>query len=147
MSKIKDLYAIEMGIDDLMPIRKPDLKQEAERVALNVDYNWAIDEFRKNIELSYGYDDEGHPETYFENFIDICNDIAECTLDSYIENNHLDLTDEEYNEVRARAADIIANNFADEEEDIKKETIQNNKDMEELRQGYYDAVYDRSLHE
>lgn len=146
MSKIMDLYAIENGIEDLIPPRKPDLKQEAERVALNVDYNWAIDEFRKNIELSYGYDDEGHPEVYFENFIDICNDIAECTLDSYIENNHLDLTDDEYNEVRARAADIIANNYADEEEDIKKDTLEDIKDAEEKRQDYYEAVYDRRLH-
>ena len=146
MSKVKDLLAEVEGIDDLMPPRKPDLKQEAERVALNVDYNWAMDEFRKKIELSYGYDDEGHEEVYFENFIDICKDIAECTLDSYIENNHLDLTDEEYKEVRTRATDIIANNYADEEERIKEETLEDIKDAEEKRQDYYKAVYDRRLH-
>lgn len=134
MSKIMDLYAIENGIDDLIPPRKPDVKQVAERVASQVNYEWAMAEYREKAEFSEGYDDEGHKRLYFENFIDICNDIARDVLDAEIEREHVDLTDEEYKEVRARAADIIADNFADEEEEIIK------GEMERYKEAYEDFL-------
>lgn len=131
MSKIMDLYAIENGIDDLIPPRKPDLKQVAERVARQVNYEWAMAEYREKAEFEEGYDDEGHKRLYFENFIDISNDIARDVLDAEIEREHVDLTDEEYREVRARAADIIADNFADKEEEIIEEEMERNKEAYE----------------
>ena len=68
---------------------------------------------------------------YFENFINISNEIADCVLEAVIQNDHIDLTDEEYKEVRARAADIIADNFADEEEEIIKEEMKRHKEAYE----------------
>ena len=131
MSKIMDLYAIENGIDDLIPPRKVDVEDVAERAASQVEYNWAMEEYRTKSEFSEEYDDEGHKRLYFENFIDISNEIAECVLDAVIENDHIDLTDEEYREVKARAADIIANNFADEEGEIIKEEMERHKEAYE----------------
>jgi len=103
----------------------------AERAASQVEYNWAMEEYRTKSEFSEEYDDEGHKRLYFENFIDISNEIAECVLDAVIENDHIDLTDEEYREVKARAADIIANNFADEEGEIIKEEMERHKEAYE----------------
>ena len=134
MSKIKDLYAIENGIDDLIPPRKPDLKQVAERVASQVNYEWAMAEYKEKAEFSEGYDDEGHKRLYFENFIDISNSIARDVLDAEIENDHIDLTDEEYKEVKGRAADIIADNFSDKEEEIIEE------EMERYKEAYEDFL-------
>ena len=147
MSKIKDLLAEVEGIDDLMPPREPSLKELAERVAATVDYNQVVDELRSGAEFSHGYDDEGHPETYFENYLELCDGITECALDLYIQEQHVDLSDEQYAKVLRTASDIVADNYADLESEIIDEAIQNAKDEDELRQDYYNAVYDRSKHE
>lgn len=134
MSKIMDLYAIENNIDDLIPPRKPDLKQIAESVAAQVDYNWAMEEYWGKAEFEDDVDEDGHKKLRVRNFAEIGRQIAECVLDMEIQNNHIDLTDEEYKEVMAHVADIVTEDFADEEEKIVR------GEMERYKEAYEDFL-------
>lgn len=117
MSKIKDLLAEEQHIDDLMPtktlgdvvfnkaINAPDLKE------------W----MSGNAEFTVGENDMGQKETYWENFMGLCQRHATDTIDDYIEEQHLDISDTIYfgviDEVACRLADKLA--------DFESECIRN----------------------
>lgn len=115
MSRIKDLLAEEQHIDDLIPtktlgdvifekaINAPDLKE------------W----MSGNAEFTVGENDMGQKETYWENFMDLCQRHATDMTDDYIEEQHLDISDTIYfgviDEVACRLADKLA--------DFESETI------------------------
>lgn len=144
MSKIKDLYAIEEGIEDLMPVNKPSIDVIVGAVVKHVTaksqdvYNYLYE----NAELGHGYDDEGHPETYFENFTAICDDLADMAIEHIMEDWQLDLTHDEYRQVLRKASDILADTYADYESEVIKELVQATKDEQELRDDFYN---DRNL--
>ena len=140
MSKIKDLLAIKEGIDDLMPephkydkafydaVQQADIKRIGEQVyakTLHMDNlrSW----MRANAEYGTGLDDEGHTEWYFENFEDLCEQACEGNLMDYIEDQHLDLTDEEYSKILYYARDWLADALADFEEECIQDAMMDDK--------------------
>lgn len=131
MSKIKDLLAEVEGIDDLMP-PKPvydkafaeKVKQADEERAVNMIYEkgkaWvgARDWFREKAEFGCGYDDEGHKETYFENFTELCDQAAMELTDHFIFEQHFDMDDDQYDRITNKVGDLLANHYADLESEI-----------------------------
>lgn len=126
MSKIKDLYAEAEDIDDLkVPtefgkafgdfITKVDNNHIADIVLAWSKTPQVEDYIADHAEFGLG-DDDGHPCMFMENFTMMCDDIAQDTLDRLIEQEHYDLTDEEYAYIIKRASDLIADHYADYED-------------------------------
>lgn len=127
MSRIKDLLAVEQDIDDLKPVephkygkdfaeavRQADIKRMSEQVyAKTLHMENLRSWLRANAEYGTGEDENGHTEYYFENFEDLCEQACEGNLMDYIEDQHLDLTDEEYSKILYSARDWLADTLAD----------------------------------
>ena len=145
MSKIKDLLAEELNIDDLKPIRTRQTTTRYDKAFL-----YAINEasikrigecvyakaknwdglrswFRSNAEYEAGKDDDGHTEWYFENFENLCEEAVTDTLDKLIEDQHLDLTDDEYSRIIEYARDWLADTLADFESECVQDYVMDRK--------------------
>lgn len=137
MSRIKILLAEEENIDDLkVPIRfgkdfadsvaAYDLERFTESVwrALTA-YN-----FRPNIEqdaeYGFGEDDEGRPECYLENFLDLMEAYAQEKLDWEIEEQHFDMSDEDYKQTLEYLRDKLADRYADYESALCEDMLMDN---------------------
>ena len=125
MSKIKDLLAVEQEIDDLMPTDKerlaalfPAIREKIYKSAISPETE---EELYKDAEFSFGEDDEGHSEMYVENFVQMCHGIAEDKITEYIEENHWDITNEQYWDTVEWIGDKLADHYADLECDIIKD--------------------------
>lgn len=126
MSRIKILLAEQEDIDDLkVPVRfgkefadsvkESDLKRIAGTVARWAKSMHTEDYIADNAKFEMG-DDDGHPCMYLENFTSLCDEIAQNLLDQLIEQEHLDLSDEEYKQVIEGASALIADFYADYED-------------------------------
>jgi len=126
MSRIKDLLAEQEDIDDLKaPVRfskgfadsakESDLKRITGTVARWAKSMYTEDYIADNAKFEMG-DDDGQPCMYLENFTSICDEIAQDLLDQLIEQEHLDLSDEEYKQVIESASALIADFYADYED-------------------------------
>ena len=149
MSRIKDLLAEEENIDDLKLPRKYDLSffkavQEIDKKRLANSILEACkgvvfeDWLAENAEFELG-DDDGEPCMFFENFTELCDECATGVLDGMIEDQHLDISDEEYTDVCNIAADLIANHYADYESELcadafKDWQLDNKYKLDELRE-------------
>lgn len=145
MSKIKDLLAEEEDIDDLkVPtkfgkafgefITKADNNRIADTVLAWAKTPKVEDYIADNAEFGLG-DDDGQPCMYMENFTTMCDNIAQDTFDRLIEQEHLDLTDEEYQYVLGRASALIADYYADYEDALcADEMADYNRDKQFLYQ-------------
>lgn len=145
MSRIKDLYAESEDIDDLkVPtkfgkafgefITKVDNKRIAETVLAWAKTPQVEDYIADNAEFGLG-DDDGQPCMFMENFTTMCDNISQDTLDRLIEQEHLDLTDEEYQNVLDRASNLIADYYADYEDALcADEMADYNRDKQFLYQ-------------
>lgn len=137
MSRIKILLAEEENIDDLkVPVRfgkdfadsvaAYDLERFTESVwrALTA-YN-----FRPNIEqdaeYSFGEDDEGRPECYIENFLDLMDAYAQEKLDWEIGEQHFDMSDEDYKNTLTLLRDKLADRYADYESALCEDALMDN---------------------
>lgn len=140
MSKIKDLLAIEEGIDDLMPephkydkafydaVQQADIKRIGEQVyAKTLHMSNLRSWMRANAEYGAGKDEDGHTEYYFENFEDLCEQACEGNLMDYIEDQHLDLTDEEYSKILYYARDWLADALSDFESECIQDAMMDDK--------------------
>lgn len=133
MSKIKDLYAEAEDIDDLKRVR-PSNNNIADIVA-----NWSKrmateDYIADNAEFGLG-DDDGQPCMYMENFAELCEEVAQGSLDELIEQEHYDLTDEAYRYILARASALVADYYADYEDALcADEMADYNRDKQFLLQ-------------
>lgn len=140
MSKIKDLLAIEEGIDDLMPephkydkafydaVQQADIKRIGEQVyAKTLHMSNLRSWMRANAEYGAGKDEDGHTEYYFENFEDLCEQACEGNLMDYIEDQHLDLTDEEYSKILYYARDWLADALSDFESECIQDAMMDEK--------------------
>lgn len=140
MSKIKDLLAIKEGIDDLMPephkydkafydaVQQEDIKRIGEQVyAKTLHWEGLREWLSGNAEYTVGKDDDGHDEIYFENFTDLCWEACEDTLNDYIEDQHLDLTDEEYSKILYYARDWLADALSDFESECIQDMLADKK--------------------
>lgn len=141
MSRIKDLLAVEQDIDDLKPVephrygkdfaeavRQADIKRMSEQVyAKTLHMENLRSWLRANAEYGTGEDENGHTEYYFENFEDLCEQACEGNLMDYIEDQHLDLTDEEYSKILYSARDWLADTLADFEEECIQDMVLDQK--------------------
>lgn len=146
MSKIKDLLAIKEGIDDLMPephkydkafydaVQQADIKRIGEQVyAKTLHMSNLRSWMRANAEYGTGKDEDGHTEYYFENFEDLCEQACEGNLMDYIEDQHLDLTDEEYSKILYYARDWLADALSDFESECIQDMLADKKyELDEL---------------
>ena len=131
MSKIKDLYAEVEGIDDLRPVYNREffdsVQKKVEERAVEQIFNkgkafeGAHDWFRDKAEFGGGYDDEGHYEIYFENFTELCDQAAMELTDAFIEEQHFDMDDDQYDRITNKVGDLLADYYADMESDIIEE--------------------------
>jgi len=131
MSKIKDLYAEVNDIDDLRPVYNREFfdsvqKSDEERAVEQIfnkgkEFKDAYDWFKDKAEFGGGYDEEGHYETYFENFTELCDQAAMELTDAFIQDQHFDMDDDQYDRITNKVGDLLANYYADMESDIIKE--------------------------
>ena len=132
MSKIKDLYAAVEGIDDLAPVHynktfamavaQADESRAVEQIfKKGKEFKDAYAWFKDKAEFGGGYDDEGHYETYFENFTELCDHAAMELTDAFIQDQHFDMDDEQYDRITNKVGDLLADYYADMESDIIKE--------------------------
>jgi hypothetical protein len=119
MSKIKDLYAIENDIDDLKPI-EPSLNDLANAIAsvINRDATSIREKLAKDARYECGVDDEGHPEYYIENFVDMCDFISETYCEDYVRDNQIDIDDVRYKTLTEKLSAIVQDKFADYESEL-----------------------------
>lgn len=111
MSKIKDLLAEDQNIEDLVRPFYMELGERAVRKA----YEWEgrKEWFRKNAEYETSTDDEGNTEYYFENFAELCEQAITDMVDSIIEGNALDVSDQTYSKAIEYGTDWLKNLLAD----------------------------------
>lgn len=141
MSRIKDLYAIVEGIDDLMPceedietyrwMRVDDLSLKAFKLFDKKDARAYI---LKNIELEDDYDEYGRHCLCLANLFDLCRDIADCIMEEYTEQECLDLDDKTYEATVARLAALVESEFDDD--DILGECIDDAREDAWAREDY-----------
>ena len=125
MSRIKDLLAVERNIEELMPTDKerveallPAIQEKVYKSLITQkteDYLW------KFAEIGAGLDDEGHEELYVENFVRMCEGLAEDAMNEYVEQNALDIDEKKFFEVVEWVGAQLANHYADLESDIIKD--------------------------
>lgn len=128
MSKIMDLVAEVEGIDDLKPTYNREffnsVQKSDERRAIDEIFNkgkkWdgAYKWFEDRAEFGFDYDDEGHKEIYFENFTELCEQAATELTDAFIEEEHFDMDDNQYNRIINTVGDLLADYYADTESEI-----------------------------
>lgn len=131
MSKIKDLLAEVEGIDDLKPVYNREFfdsiqKSDEERAVEQIfkkgkEFKDAYAWFKDKAEFGGGYDEEGHYETYFENFTELCDQAAMELTDAYIIDQHFDMDDDQYDRITNKVGDLLADYYADMESEIIKE--------------------------
>lgn len=132
MSKIKDLYAAVEGIDDLAPVHydktfamavaEADERRAVEQIfKKGKEFKEAYAWFKDKAEFGGGYDEEGHYETYFENFTELCDHAAMELTDAYIIDQHFDMDDDQYDRITNKVGDLLADYYADMESEIVEE--------------------------
>lgn len=147
MSKSKDLYAAVEGIDDLAPVHYTKefamaVAGEDERRAVeqifNKGKNWdgARRYFTEHAEFEYGRNDEGFKELYFENFTELCDKAAMELTDGFIEEQHFDMDDEQYDRITNKVGDLLANHYADLESELIQDELADRAEAQMQRESY-----------
>lgn len=125
MSRIQILLAEEESIDDLkMPVRfgqdffdavqEHDNRRMAEAILGSSKGIFFEDLLADEARFGLG-DDDGEPCMFFENFLELCEGQATRAFDGIIEQQHLDISDEDYADIIRIATDLIADYYADYE--------------------------------
>lgn len=131
MSRIKDLFAIENGDDDLVPSEDNTMLSDYEK-AVQKKITAELSDIKKGMldvaEFGVGTDDEGHEEIYFENFYNLCHSVAERYIEEPIEEEQVDLNDEQFTLLNAWVGDWLADVLADWETEQCDEAKQNIKE-------------------
>lgn len=140
MSKIKDLYAIENGIDDLMPVEEKHIG-DYERAVQDMIVK-DIEDIKKQLEDGAEYrmnkDDEDHDEVIYENYYGQCHGVAEDYLCKLIEEQHIDLSDDDFNTLHTWLGDWLADELAY----FEAECVDNMRKEYEEDKKYWQAVED-----
>ena len=125
MSRIKDLLAEEQNIDDL---KRPLYQELGEMIYVKAkSWDGIRSWFRSNAEYDAGKDDDGHTEWYFENFLNLCEQVVNGALDKLIEEEHLDISDETYNRAIEYGRDWLADTLADFESECIQDYVSDQK--------------------
>lgn len=146
MSKIKDLYAEVEGIDDLKPVYNREFfdsvqKKDEERAVEYIfkkgkEWDGARRYFMEHAEFEYGINDEGLKELYFENFVELCDKAAMELTDGFIEEQHFDMDDSQYDRITNKVGDLLADYYADLESELIHDELEDQAEAWAQRQSY-----------
>lgn len=146
MSKIMDLVAEVEGIDDLKPtynrkffdsVQKKDEERAVEQI-FNKGKKWdgARRYFMEHADFGYGVNDEGLKELYFENFVELCDKAAMELTDAFIEEQHFDMDDSMYDRITNKVGDLLADYYADLEQEIIDDELADRAEAQMQRETY-----------
>lgn len=146
MSKIMDLVAEVEGIDDLKPtynreffdhVQKSDEARAVEQI-FDKGKKWdgARRYFTEHAEFSLDYNDEGLKELYFENFTELCEKAAMELTDGFIEEQHFDMDDDQYDRITNKVGDLLADYYADLESEIINDELADRAEEQMQRESY-----------
>lgn len=128
MSKIKDLLAIENDIDDLKPVKKvEDTFIDRSRLLKNLEHviwdNAKVirQELYERAEYDEWVDEEGHKNVEIRNFDEVCEQIAEGFMESYVYHQQIDISDEAYDLVLSDLKSYTVDCFDDYYMELIKE--------------------------
>lgn len=146
MSKIKDLYAEVEGIDDLKPtynreffdhVQKSDEERAIKQIVKKgTEWDGARRYFTEHAEFSLDYNDEGLKELYFENFTELCDKAAMELTDGFIEEQHFDMDDDQYDRITNKVGDLLADYYADLEQEIINDELADRAEAQMQRETY-----------
>lgn len=150
MSKIKDLYAEVNDIDDLKPtynreffdhVQKSDEERAIKQIVKKgTEWDGARRYFTEHAEFSLDYNDEGLKELYFENFVELCDKAAMELTDGFIEEQHFDMDDAQYDRITNKVGDELANYFADLEQEIINDELADRAEAQMQRETYSNST-------
>lgn len=150
MSKIMDLVAEVEGIDDLKPtynreffdnVQKSDERRAIDEIfKKGKEWKGAYEWFEERAEFGCGYDDEGHKEIYFENFTELCDKAAMELTDGFIEEQHFDMDDAQYDRITNTVGDLLADYYADTESEIIKQYGYDQAEEQMRRESYNNST-------
>lgn len=134
MSKIKDLYAIENDIEDLVPAKQPDFGEIEQAIRKNMVAN--TENIRDEIKREAEFDgDDDTDEIHMCNFYPLCDWQASTYVDAYIEDQHLDIEPDDYDNLCAGLGDWLAEALEDWKADYDREVMNDSVYMiDELRE-------------
>jgi hypothetical protein len=146
MSKIKDLYAEVEGIDDLKPtynreffdkVQKADEERAVEYIfKKGKEWDGARRYFMEHADFEYGINDEGLKELYFENFTELCDKAAMELTDGFIEDEHFDMDDNQYDRITNKVGDLLADYYADLESELIHDELEDRAGAQMQRESY-----------
>ena len=146
MSKIMDLVAEVEGIDDLKPtynreffdsVQKSDEERAIEQIVKKgTEWDGARRYFTEHASFTMDYNDEGLKELYFENFVELCEKAAMELTDGFIEEQHFDMDDAQYDRITNKVGDELANYFADLEQEIINDELADRAEAQMQRESY-----------
>lgn len=150
MSKIMDLVAEVEGIDDLKPtynreffdhVQKSDERRAIDEIfKKGKERKGAYEWFEERAEFGCGYDDEGHKEIYFENFTELCEKAAMELTDAFIEEQHFDMDDAQYDRITNTVGELLADYYADTESEIIKQYAYDQAEEQMRRESYNNST-------
>lgn len=150
MSKTMDLVAEVEGIDDLKPtynreffdsVQKSDERRAIDEIfKKGREWKGAYEWFEERAEFGCGYDDEGHKEIYFENFTELCDKAAMELTDGFIEEQHFDMDDAQYDRITNAVGDLLADYYADTESEIIKQYAYDQAEAQMQRESYNNST-------
>lgn len=150
MSKIMDLVAEVEGIDDLKPtynreffdsVQKSDEARAIEQI-FNKGKKWdgARRYFTEHASFTMDYNDEGLKELYFENFTELCEKAAMELTDGFIEEQHFDMDDAQYDRITNKVGDLLADYYADLESEIIDDELADRAEAQMQRESYNNST-------
>lgn len=146
MSKTMDLVAEVEGIDDLKPtynreffdhVQKSDEARAIEQI-FDKGKKWdgARRYFTEHASFTMDYNDEGMKELYFENFVELCEKAAMELTDGFIEEQHFDMDDSQYDRITNKVGDLLADYYADLESEIINDELADHAEAQMQRETY-----------
>lgn len=146
MSKIMDLVAEVEGIDDLKPtynreffdhVQKSDEERAIEQIVKKgTEWDGARRYFTEHASFTMDYNDEGLKELYFENFVELCDKAAMELTDGFIEEQHFDMDDAQYDRITNKVGDLLADYYADLESEIIDDELADRAEAQMQRETY-----------
>lgn len=146
MSKTMDLVAEVEGIDDLKPtynreffdsVQKSDEERAIKQIVKKgTEWDGARRYFTEHASFTMDYNDEGLKELYFENFVELCDKAAMELTDGFIEEQHFDMDDSQYDRITNKVGDELANYFADLEQEIINDELADRAEAQMQRESY-----------
>lgn len=146
MSKTMDLVAEVEGIDDLKPtynreffdsVQKSDEARAVEYIfKKGKEWDGARRYFTEHASFAMDYNDEGLKELYFENFVELCDKAAMELTDAFIEDQHFDMDDAQYDRITNKVGDLLADYYADLESEIIDDELADRAEAQMQRDTY-----------